>query len=372
MRKFVGALLAGALVMGACGGDSGDGGPDPADDPKAALIEAFEDLGEGEGRSITFSLSSDEESLQTMFEESDQEVPENTAEIVLDSSLTVAANSAETIEEVQVEILVEIGGEEAAAILMDGYELYAHADVRYLAETFGQDPALIDQQLATLPAGMEFVEQAVDNEWIHLTGLQGFAEQAGVQEQIPNLADEQTKLVEQLSTSLDENSEVTEGDEDGPGTHLEATVDAQAFAQDVEEISSELSGGAEMPSTEGAPEGDIIIDTWVEDGTLTQIKFDFIKNAEALGEGEDIPDGVEEFAILIELEEFDGEVDTPDDAVEVSIQEIMGAFMGAAMGGMEGTDGETDTATEAGDVCDTIADLPAEQQEAYKDICPDL
>jgi hypothetical protein len=381
MRKLVGVLLSGALVLGACS-DGGDGGPDPADDPKGALIEAFKDLSEGDGVSMNLSIDSDEASLQALVAEDGTDLPEETAGLILDSSLTFGANNATDPAEVQMEILFELGGEEAAAIVVDGYDLYAHADVRGMLETFGEDPAVVDQQLASIPPGFEFVEQAVDNEWIHLTGLEQLMQQAEQSGQAaPNISEQQQEILNQFSQALEENSEVTEGDEDGPGTHLEASVDVKGFAQAFEEIAGELqgiSGGTmgQIPSgTEDLPEGDFIIDTWVEDGTLTQVRVDVLKNAEVFAESDPVPEGVEEFGIVLGIEEFDGEVDTPDDAVEVSFEQIMGALFGAMSGGMES--GSSEVQSEAGgggttDVCDAVAELPEDQQQAYKDICPDL
>ena len=373
MRKVLGVLLAGALVLGACAGD-GDGGPDPADDPKAALIEAFRDLAEGDGASVTASIDSDEASLQALASDEGTELPEDTASLILDSSITVGANNAEDPEDAKAEILFELGGEDAAALVVDGYELYAHADVRYILETFGQDPAIIDQQLSQLPPGAEFIQQAADNEWIHLTGLQALAQQAESSGggAVPNLAEEQQKALDQLAAALEENSEVTEGDEEGPGTHLEATVDLQGIVQAFEEVASDLGTGitgTEMPTDTGdVPEGELILDAWVEDGSLTQLKIDVLKNAEAL-EAEDVPEGVEEFGIVLGIEEFDGDVDVPDDAVEVSFEDIIGMMMGGAFS-------QTTPTTPGGggtdDICAAVAELPKAQQEAYKDICPDL
>lgn len=373
MRKILGVLLAGALVLGACAGD-GDGGPDPADDPKGALIDAFRDLSEGDGISMTLSLDSDEASLQALASDEGTELPEDTASLILDSSFTFGANNAENPEDAQAEVLFDLGGEEAAAIVVDGYDLYAHADVPYILETFGQDPAVVDQALGQLPPGMEFLNQAVENEWIHLTGLEQLAQQAEASggSGVPNIAEQQQKALDQLSAALDENSEVTEGDEEGPGTHLEAKVDIQGIVQAFEDVASDLGGGmtgTEIPTSD-VPEGEFILDAWVEDGALTQLRIDVIENAEAL-EAEDVPEGVEEFGIMLGIEEFDGEVDVPDDAVEISFDQIVGMLMGGL--GSTGTD--TSTGGGAGsteDVCAAVAELPEAQQEAYKDICPDL
>ena len=379
MQKVLGTLLAVALVAGACGGDSGDGGPDPSEEPKEALIEAFEDLGEGDGVSMRFSLASDEESLQAALAE-EGDVPEDLASTILDSSITFAGGAGDDPEEAKAEVIFELDGEEAAAIVVDGYDIYAHADIPYMMETFGEDPAALDDALSEVPPGFDFVDEAIDNQWIHLTGLEQLAQQAEASGQsagVPNVSEQQKEIVDKLGQSLDQNATVSEGDEDGPGTHLEARLDMRAFAQDFQELSSQLAqipgGGGldQMPSSgEDIPEGDFILDAWVDDGRLTQVELDFIKNAETLGEGEDLPEGVEELGLLIELEEFDGDVDVPDDAVEVSFEQIFTALLGSA--GMAGTGSEGAAPGGTEDICKEIEALPPEQQEPFKDICPGI
>ena len=62
MKKLLSLVAALALVGGACGGSSG---PDPADDPKGALVSAFENL-EGESSTFVFTIVSTPESLDAL------------------------------------------------------------------------------------------------------------------------------------------------------------------------------------------------------------------------------------------------------------------------------------------------------------------
>lgn len=376
MRKLLGVLVTGALLLSACGGD---GGPDPSEDPKGALVEAFRDLTERDGISLTLSIDSDEESLQTFLEDGGSDVPEGTAGTILDSSLSLASNNASEPEEASSELTLELGGEEAAAIVVDGYDFYARADVPYIMETFGSDPGSLDQQLAQVPPGFDFLEQAVDGEWIHLTGLQQFVEQAAKSGQAgqiaPNPGEQQKKMLEGLARILEENSEVSEGDEEGPGTHLEAKLDLRSFAQEFQGIIGQLSmvpgAGQELPAPPSdLPEGDLILDAWVDDGALTQVELDLLKNAEALGEGEPAAEGVGDLGLLVTFEDFDGDVDPPDDAIEVSVQDILGTMMGG-LGRSGGTGGGSGQG-QVGDICKEVSELPAQQQEPFKEICPDI
>jgi hypothetical protein len=376
MRKLLSVIAAGALVLSACGG-SGDGGPDPSDEPEAALIEALEDLGE-EGFSMTLSLNSDTESLSALAADSGDAIPEDLSDTILDSSITFGSNAEQDPAEAQAEVTFELGGENAVEFLVDGYDVYGHADVAYIMETFGEDPAQLEQGLASIPPGFEWIEQAANGEWIHLTGLEEFQKQMEQSGQLSgDLTEQQKKAVDELVRALEENSEVTEGDEEGPGTHLEAKVNMQGIVQSFQSLVGDLTGvtgAADLPSSTDVPTGDLLVDAWVDEGTLTQMEFDILKNAELFGEEDPIPEGVEEFGVLLVFEDFGGDVDPPDDAVEVSFQEIFSAMLGAvpAFGeSVESGSGAGGGGTSV-DPCEEVAKLPAEQQEPFKDICPDL
>ena len=375
MRKLIGALLAGALILGACADDP----TDPSENPKQALLEALESRS-GESFALTMSIDSDMETLTALAERSPDPPPPEVLQTVLDASIYFAGNGEEDPEKAQGEIAFLIGDDRLAEMVIVGYDLYARADVDAIVETFDLDTSGLDAQMAKLPAGMEFVDKAVQGEWIHLTGLQQLAAMSG-NAGAGQMGQQQEQMLRLFEDAFRENSEVTEGDEEGPGTNLQAEVAIKPLMQRLIQVAQQQSGqvpaGQLAQATqmlEQLPDGDAVFDTWVEDGELTQLSVDFIENAplfeEAAGRPLDLPtDG--ELALTFELGDFHGEVETPEGAVEVSFQQILAAMMSGAMQSGSSTD-PTTPGQPPGDPCAEIAKLPAAQQAPFKDICPKL
>jgi hypothetical protein len=366
MRRFFAVLAAGALVLGAC---NSDGGVDPSENPKEALIQAFEGLGD-EPTTITLSIEADEAGLQEALEDSGDPPPPGVVSTILDSAFVVSANG-ESGENSKAEFSLDIGGQPMVEATVEAYDLYLRADVPGLMETFGVDPSKLDRQLAQIPPGLEFVEPAAQGEWIHLTGAEQLAGMAGQQQGSEEQQEEATRFFEGL---IEEHVTAEEGDEDGPGTHVRTEVALKEAFEDLASFAEESAQGAlpagQLAPLQQIPEGELLVDTWIDDGRLTQLRVDFIENSERFG-GDPPPEGVEEFALLVEFDEWDEEVEVPSDAVEVSFEDIFGALMGGAFSGSEGAGGGT-TSEDPQDVCEQIAALPPEQQEPFKDICPEL
>ena len=394
MRKLIATMAASALVFAACGG--GSSGPDPAEDPKGALTTALQNLADAEGISMTFSLDAEAEDLESLAasEEGSEPLPEGAADKIVNSSITISANSAEKPEDVAFELIGNVDGEDAFHLSVADLTIYVQADVPYLFETFGQDPARIEDFAASVPAEMSFVNDLIDGEWIAITGLDQLVGQLPAQPQ--DITAQQKKALQDLTTALEDNAEVETGDEEGPGDHLIATIpvralyeDLQPLLQDLQAQSGAMSGapGTELPPASEIPEGDATIDFWIDDGNLTQIEVDFIELAREFApdeEAADIPEDIEEFGIRLGLEEFDGEVEVPDDASEVSFQELMTGFMGAGAGlGMTGEDsagtgstGEVEEPSIPAFDCEQLKDAPPEVLEQLKaqfeEQCPEV
>lgn len=379
MRTLVAALSATLLLTGACS----DAPPNPADDPKAALREAFERLGD-DPLTISLSLDADAEALERAMAEEPDPAPAGLASTLVGSEVVISTNGA-TGEEAAAEMTVVVDGEPAAEIVAEGSDLFLRVDVAGLMGTFGADPAELDKALAKAPPGLDFLDAAVAGEWIHLTGAQQLAAMTG-QPQEPT-EEQQEQFERFLDTLVNDRVTARTGEEEGPGTHVEVNVPMRAVADDLLDFAKESAGGA-LPASQLAPldtseipEGELVLDTWIDEGELTQLRFDFLNNAEAFGEDE--PPEVDELALTVGFEDWDEEIETPDDAVEVSVQEIFGALMTAVMtpvpGEMPGMPGSGEMpapgempGSDPSEVCREIAKLPVEQQQAFKQLCPNL
>jgi hypothetical protein len=383
MRRFLAVLLAAGLVLGACGGDSG-GGPDPADDPQGALTNAFANLTEYEGTSMTFSVDSTTDDLVALAE---GDMTEDQADIILNSSISFSGTQAESLEDAQFEFVVDIDGSLIEVRFVNSV-LYARGDVRDLVDKFGGDQAEVDQAVSEGSAQLPFVEPLVEGEWIGFEGFQQLLDQAaggGLPSPDPEMAQ---KFADDLSKVIEDNATVTEEGSDDAGTHLVADVNIKDLYGALQESFASLSQvpGAELPTDEEIPDENIKVDFWVDDGFITQIGFDLVQFKDIEG-AEDFPEEVDEFALLLEIEEFGDSIEEPDAAETVNLQELMGGLMGG-LGGLDGLEGEDtsggtgsseDETKGGGDAADTIEamcealkDAPAEVQEQYAEQCPEF
>lgn len=374
MRKIFGLVLALALVAGACGGDSG---PDPAEDPQGALQAALDRLGEYEGVTLTMSIAADTGSLVALGE---GDLTEDNAQQVIDSSITLSAKQSADPAGSQFEMSANIAGiDNAVELKTVDNTFYLRADVQGLADAFGADTSQLDalqEQTGGAP-GFEFVGPALQGEWIGITGLDAAMEQLTGQQATPSEADQEA--IKKFTDALGDAAEVTEGDKDGPGDNLVATVNLREAYSSLSEIAAGLAQipGGGLPSEADVPDADIEVDTWVEDGNLTQVEFDLTQLAE-LGD-DPLPEGVGELAFRITIDEFTDSVEAPDGAVEVDFQQIFQGLLGGATSGDTGTE-TAPTPSVPSDICDQLAASLEGQDQAvidqvasqYEAECPDL
>ena len=369
MRRLFSVLLAAGLVLSACGGDSG-GGPDPADDPKGALINAFQNLAEYEGTSMTFGVDSTSEDLVALAE---GDLTEEQADIILNSSIQFKGNQAESFEDAEGEFVVDIDGSLIEFRFVDNV-VYARGDVRDLVDKFGGSQEELDAAAAQAGAQFTFVEPLVEGEWVGFEGFQELMEQAAggsISSPDPEL---QKKFTEDLTRAVEDSATVTEEGSDDAGTHLVADVNIKDLYNALQESFASLSQvpGADLPSGEEIPDENIKVDFWVDDGFLTQIGFDLVQFKDI--EGAEFPEGVDELSLLLEIEELGDSIEEPDAAETVNLQELMGGLMGG-LGGLGGTDTDTGTDTETGgteDLCETLKDSPPEVQAQFAEQCPEF
>lgn len=318
MRKTLIALLAGAQLLAACGGGT-------SDDPKQALTKALDNLGRRDAFSLTFSLQSDVDSLVAA---SEGDLAPEDAQKILDSNLTIAGNQSDDPAGARALIVADVAGLDNAIELRSiGTTLYARADAKGLAETFGQDPAQLDtlaQQAAA--GGLDFLAAAVNGDWISLSGLDQLAQQFGAPA-TPNPAD--VKALQGFADALKESSSVTsEGSEDA-GEHLVVTLPLRAAYERFVGLAGQLSAGlplGDLPPASDVPDEDLRVDVWVADEQVTQVEFDFVQFKDF--DGADMPEGIERLALRVVIGDFSGDVEEPSGAVEVDLAQLMNMFMG--------------------------------------------
>ena len=331
-RRFAVVLLAGALLAGAC---SDGGSEDASENPKQAFLDAIEAFSEYEGITMVMTIQADADDIAS------DDLPVETAEQLLDSSLTLSGKG-NTPEDSQVEMIFNIGGnEDAVELRVVDQALYLRAEVRELVETFGGSSAEVDAAVQQgSAAGFDFVEPLADGEWVGLVGLDTLMEQFGATQ--PSADPEQNKaLVEEITSAFEDTAEVTSEGPDDVGDHLLVRVPLKDFARGVFEAFEDLGSlppGSLPPAEELdqiPDDAELPVDAWLDDGQLVQIELDFLQLAEDLAE-ESAPEGIDRIAMRMTFEEFTDDIEAPSDFVEINLQEILQGFFGAAP--LTGTD----------------------------------
>lgn len=320
--RFAALLCAAALLAGACS----DGGEEQAaENPQQAFGDALDALSEYEGISVEMTIEADTASLTAQ-----DDMTEEEAQKLLDSSLTLSAKG-ETVEDAQAEIVVNVAGnEDAVELRVLDQTLYARIEVRDLVEEFGGNVADIDTTVQQATAqGFDFAQPLADGEWVGIEGLDELAEQFGGGAPSPDSAEAQA-IVDELAQILDQNADVTSEGTDDVGAHLVVTVPLRETVQESLDALQGLSGvpaGAIPPdATQDVPDADIPIDVWVSDGRIVQLEFDIVAISEEVGEPQ--PEGVDNLALRLALDEFTEGVEAPSDFTSINLQEILQTFFG--------------------------------------------
>ena len=328
MKRSLLAVAASVMLLAACGGDGAGG------DPKQALADAFRGLGGAEGLTVTLTAQSTPESLQALAESEGDQLDADLAAKILGSSVTVSGKTATDPADAQQEMTVNVAGnEDAVEIKVIANTLYVRADVSALLETFEQDAASLDAFVQQAEAsGLDFVRPAVDGEWLSISGLDAMQEQFGMGQPSPN-AVELERVFDGFAEEIESKATVTEGDVEGPGTHLIAEIGAREAVDSFLDLARELGQAIPpnaMPSPSDVPDREIRVDAWVEDDFVRQIELDILQFAAF--EGEDVPEGVERLALRLGIDEFDDEVEPPGDAVQVDPNQVLQVLFGGAAG----------------------------------------
>ena len=375
MRKLLILAVAAVLFAGACG----DGA---AENPQGSINDAVEALSNYKGITITISLESTSDDLVAL---SDGSLTAEQAQQILDSSFTMSSTNSENPDEAEAEFSVDIAGQaDSLEVKFVDATMYIRADVGGLMDTFGADSSELDtfrEQAGSQP-GFEFVEPALNGEWIAIAGFDQLLQQAGASQD--DVTGAQQDAIDAFAQGLSENTDVETGDKDGPGTNLVVTANLRDLYGAVLDLQASLGEAAgEMPSADEVPDEDVSIDTWVDGDRLTQVQLDLTQFRD-FPEAE-FPEGVDQFAIPIGLEEFGGGVEAPDGATEVDINQIMQGIFGAGLGGAPGSDsgsggGGGGEAPPTSEICEQLEQQlegqPDEVVKQFVDLygqdCPDL
>lgn len=329
-KRLAAVLAAGALVLGACSDGGGGGEEQAAENPEQAFSDALEALSEYEGITLVASIQADPAALE------EDDTPPEVAEAIVNSSLTISAKG-ETAEDSQVQLVVNVDGEDSAELRFVDQSIYLRAAVADLVEQFGGDPSQVNAFAQQASAqGFDFAQALVDGEWVGVEGIDELAEQFGLPQ--PTTDPEQAaQIADQIGEILERNADVTSEGTDDVGAHLVVTVPLRETVQDLFEALQGLGGvpPGTLPAEDlgEIPDAEIPIDVWVSDGRLVQVELDVVEIATAAGDPP--PEGVDEFAFRFTIDEFTDDVAAPDDFTPIDVEQLLQSFFGAALGGAD-------------------------------------
>ncbi len=357
MRRVTSVLAVLFLLLAACGGSQ---------DPKQRLVDAVRRLSEGEGVSMIISLESNVRSLQALAREEGDQLEAENARRILDSSLELSSKNAQNPRDAAGEISLHLAGnDDAVQLKFIGDSLFLRADVARVLEALGEDARAaqrLTQQAAA--SGLPFLSAALNGEWLRLDGVNALAAQLGGPQAQQRPDAQQRRTIEEFAETLQQNARVEEGNEDGPGDHLVTTINLRQFYRSVLDLARRLGQrvpGAAFPSATEIPNETIELDSWVDDDSLRRVEFDFLQ-LEKL-EDEQVPEGVDELTLRVEVEEFTDEVSRPGRAVEVDPQALLALFAATQLGEQEGS-------RQTASVCRRLKNASPEVKRQFVEECP--
>jgi hypothetical protein len=345
LRRLFALVATSALLLAACGeGTTKVAVPDPAKDPKGALSAALKNT-KG-AKSVTLSFASDPASLTILsaMGEGEPLTPEQ-AQMILDSSITFASNGEQDPKKVTFELAANIAGiENAFELKFLNDTLYMRGDVRGLADKFAPDPDRIDDFVAEAPEGFEWLDAAVEGEWLSVAGISTLMEQFAPPGAMATPDPEEAKkLQDQILKILEDSSTATSEGTDEVGDHIVTSIEIRPVVEGFMQALSALGTmppGFEEGFAQGMneiPDEEIVGDVWIADDSIAQLELDLLQFA--TWGGEEAPTGVDQAALRLTIEDLTSEIEAPEEATPISPADLMKGFM--AQPGSEMTGGST-------------------------------
>ncbi|HEX2239856.1 MAG TPA: hypothetical protein VHJ82_01755 [Actinomycetota bacterium] len=373
MRRLLTGLIAGCLIAASCGGTTGGDSAAP-EDLKAQLTSAIQSLGQQDGLTLTLSLQSTPESLAALAAEDGGQLAPEDAEKILSSSITLSVRQGDTPQDSEFALALNAAGtSNAFEMRVVNDNLYVRADVASFLELVGQDPAAaqaLAQQAAA--SGMDFAVPAVEGRWLTIQGLTKLSQQFTGGMAPPTPSEIQQQAIDEFTQAIEASATVTEAGEDEAGQHTVVTLPLRDLFQRFVQLAQSLGPlPGPLPAASEVPDEQLRLDAWVSDDRLTQVELDFLQFAAY--EDEEVPEGVDRFALRMGIDEFAGGVEEPTDAVPIDLQKLMGAFFGGLMGsqlpaaGGGGGGGGSDA-----EFCDFLKGEPRYVKKQFKEECPGL
>jgi hypothetical protein len=248
---------------------------------------------------------------------------------------------------------VELSGSSLVDLVSVGGVIYARADVKQILKLAGQDPAELDQALASLPPSMAAVAKAAKGEWVSLDLAKAAkaAKDKGLLDAIPTPAPSASvdpakvqKLIADLKAAYQQKATITtlgEIDKKGTGYRLGAPAKqvAQAVSGDLIALVGPSSAAEVKKSIAQIPDKTFTVDLWVKDDNLSSVSLDLTQFLTKPVEGKKL-------AVNIGVDVGGGKVSAPSGATEIDVKSLLSQLPAGGLSGLTG--GSPDSSSGSG------------------------
>ncbi|MDQ3945723.1 MAG: hypothetical protein M3357_11340 [Actinomycetota bacterium] len=323
LRRIGATVVVMGLALAACGKAA------EVVAPRLAVREAAQTtFDENRGR-FTLSVVGDEADMATLFE-----VPEEDRrylDVLRKGRIVVSLDGGDqdSTDDDRFALGLDVGDVDGAIeVRMVDKTMYVRGDVAGLARLFEADAGALSSLVAgAREAGFGFVADAVAGRWlsVDLAPLEamanGVAQQRGGE--LPDMGSAQfSKLLEAVSKTFGEDVDVKRLDQEDAGQHYRLTVPVRRVYERLAPVFGELFAsvpGMALPPATEVPDRTISLDVWTSDGRINRAELDLGQFAPQPPAGR--------VALRVEIDELDGDIKPPGDAVEVDVMQIFGQLM---------------------------------------------
>jgi len=329
-RRIAAVVVVMGLAVAACGQAA------EVVAPRIAVREAAQSTFDEHRGRFTLSLVGDEADLAAMFEATDED--RRYIDVLRKSRIVVSLDGGDqdSLDDDRFALEVDLGEvDRAVELRMVDKTMYLRGDVAGMARLFEAEPGdLAEVADGARKAGLDFVADAFAGKWLSLdlAPLESMAKGAAAQQggELPDLGFTQfSKLLEAVSQTFGEDVDVKRLDQEDAGRHYLLTVPLRRVYERLAPALGQMlamPGLETLPPATEVPDRAVSLDVWTDDGLINRAELDLGQFAPQPPAGR--------VALRVDVDELDGDIKAPDDAVKVDFTQILGQLM-AGLGAIQ-------------------------------------
>jgi hypothetical protein len=324
LRRIGAVVVVSCLAVAACGKAA------EVVAPEIAVREAAQSTFDGHRGRFTLSLVGDAADLATLMPASEED--RRVLDVLRTSKVVIAVDGGDEADRSDdaFALDVDLGDvDHAIEVRVVDKKIYLRGDAAGLARLVeAKDGALPELVAGAQQAGLGFVADVVAGKWISidLAPLESMAKGAVGERggQMPELGTAQLdRILEAVSSTFGTDVDVQRLEREAAGQHYRLTVPVRRVYERLAPVIGQLfpMPGFEAPPAGEIPDRSISLDLWTEDGRVRRAELD-------LGQFAPQPPA-RRVALRVDIDELDGGIKAPGDAVEVNVMQIFGQLLGA-------------------------------------------